>query len=259
MRALRAALIPVVTAAMLGAFVLVSASGTTRLAPSELMPDLVTMPFNAISIRHEGGRIVLRFGNTIGNQGLGVLELRPRRRDCDGDGDFSNDRLAIQRIYEDTDASGAFERDTDLIGRTVQVGCMVFHPAHDHWHLQGFARYELRSVATDEVMAASPKVSFCVRDSLPAFPDLPGFSHFPYYGACSRNAVTGMSVGWADLYDASLPGQDLDVAGLPNGRYCLTSVADPRDRIDEADETNNARSLLLRLRDGTVESLGVSC
>jgi len=49
------------------------------------------------------------------------------------------------------------------------------------------------------------------------------------------------------------------VTGLPNGRYCLTSTADPKDGIDEADETNNVRSLLLRLRDGTVANLGVSC
>ena len=244
---------------MLGSLGLPPAFGATRVAPTELMPDLVTMPFDAISIGHEGGRTVLRFGNTVGNQGIGVLELRPRRRDCDGDGDVSNDRLAIQRIYEDTNASGAFERGTDLIARTVEVGCMVFHPAHDHWHLQGFARYELRSIATGETVAASPKVSFCVRDSVPAFADLPGFSRFPYYGACSRNSITGLSVGWADLYDASLPGQDLVVTGLPNGRYCLSSTADPKDGIDEADETNNARSLLLRLRDGTVENLGVSC
>jgi hypothetical protein len=259
MKALCVVFAPFVTAAVVGALVAIPAFGSARLAPSELMPDLSTMPFGGISIRHEGGRTVLRFGNTVGNQGLGVLELRPRRRDCDGDGDVSNDRLAIQRIYEDTDASGAFERGTDLIARTVEVGCMVFHPAHDHWHLQGFARYELRSMATGAVVAASPKVSFCARDSLPAFPDLPGFSAFPYYGACSRNSITGLSVGWADLYEASLPGQDLDVTGLPNGRYCLTSVADPKDRIDEADETNNARTRLLRLRDGAVEDLGANC
>ena len=136
---------------------------------------------------------------------------------------------------------------------------MVFHPAHDHWHLQRFARYELRSVATDAVVAASPKVSFCVRDSLAAFPDVPGFSAFAYYGQCARNSITGLSVGWADWYAAFLPGQDLDVTGLPNGRYCLTSTADPRDGIDEADETNNARSRLLRLTDGAVEDLGVGC
>ena len=86
-----------------------------------------------------------------------------------------------------------------------------------------------------------------MRDSLAAFPDVPGFSAFAYYGQCARNSITGLSVGWADWYAAFLPGQDLDVTGLPNGRYCLTSTADPRDGIDEADETNNARSRLLRL------------
>jgi Lysyl oxidase len=259
MTARRAALVSFLLAGVLGALGVASAFAAPRRAPAELMPDLVTLPFDGISIHQEGARTVLRFGNTIGNQGLGVLELRPRRRDCNGDGDFTNDRLAIERIYEDTNASGAFERGTDLIGRTVEVGCMVFHPAHHHWHLQRFARYELRSIATGDTVVASPKVSFCVRDSLVAFADLPGFSVFAYYGECKRNSITGLSVGWADWYGAFLPGQDLDVTGLPNGRYCLTSTADPQDGIDEADETNNVRSRLLRLADGTVEDLGVSC
>ena len=157
MTARRAAFVSSLLAAVLAALGAVSAFAAPKLTPSELLPDLVTLPFDGITIHPEGGRTVLRFGNTIGNEGLGVLELRPRRRDCDGDGDFSNDRLAIQRIYEDTNASGAFERGTDLIARTVEVGCMVFHPAHNHWHLQRFARYELRSVATDAVVAASPQ------------------------------------------------------------------------------------------------------
>jgi lysyl oxidase len=237
----------------------VPVAAASRLSPVELMPDLVTRPFTGITIQHSDGRLLLRFGTIVGNQGLGVLELRPRRLDCDGDGDFANDRLAIQRIYEDTDASGSFERGTDLIARTVTVGCMVFHPAHDHWHLQRFARYALRSIGSGEIVAASPKVSFCVRDSLPVFPDLPGFISTLYYGQCARNSITGLSVGWADLYDASLPGQDLDVTGLPNGRYCLTAEVDPRDGIDEADESNNDRSALLRLRDGTVEKLADAC
>ena len=259
MTARRTAFASFVLAVMLAALGVASAFAAPRRAPAELLPDLVTRPFDGISIQTTGDRTLLRFGNTIGNQGLGVLELRPRRRDCDGDGDFTNDRLALQRIYEDTDGSGAFERGTDLIGRTVEVGCMVFHPAHDHWHLQRFARYELRSIATDEVVAASPKVSFCVRDSLPAFTDVPGFQPFAYYGGCARNSITGLSVGWADFYAADLPDQDLDVTGLRNGRYCLTSTADPRDGIDEADETNNAATRLLRLRDGAVQDLGVSC
>jgi uncharacterized protein YjiS (DUF1127 family) len=259
MFARRAAFVSFVLSGVLTAMGIASAVAAPERAPVELMPDLVTLPFDGISIHVESGRTVLRFGNTIGNQGLGVLELRPRRRDCDGDGDFSNDRLAIQRVFEDTNASGAFERGADLIARTVEVGCMVFHPAHNHWHLQRFARYELRSIATGETVAASPKVSFCVRDSRAAFTDLPGFSSVAYYGECARNSVTGLSVGWADWYAAFLQGQDLDVTGLPNGRYCLTSTADPKDGIDEADETNNARSRLLRLRDDAVTDLGVSC
>ncbi len=224
-------------------------------APAELLPDLVTAPLDGLAIDRSGGHKALRFSNTIANDGLGVVELRPRRRDCDGDGNFSNDRLAIQRIYVD-DGSGEFERGVDTIGRTVEVGCMRFHVAHDHWHLERFARYVLRSALDGAVVSRAPKVSFCLRDSLPFDADVPGHQPFPYYGECHRNSTTGLSVGWGDLYSAYLAGQRLSLAGLPNGRYCLISNADPADAIDESVESNNAASALLRIRARTVTDLG---
>lgn len=224
--------------------------------PVELLPDLVTAPITGLSIDRSHGHKSLRFANTIANDGLGVVELRPRRRDCDGDGSFADDRLAIQRIYVD-DGSGKFERGVDTIGRTLEVGCMRFHPAHDHWHLDRFARYILRSVGDTTVVSRAPKVSFCVRDSLPYDPDVPGHPPTPHYGECQRNTITGLSVGWGDLYGASLAGQELSLAGLPNGRYCLTSIADPRDSIDESNEANNAASALLRIQARRVTVLGV--
>ena len=48
--------------------------------------------------------------------------------------------------------------------------------------------------------------------------------------------MTGLSIGWADYYGSTLPGQELDIRGLPDGRYCLRNEADPADRLDESDE-----------------------
>ncbi len=59
--------------------------------------------------------------------------------------------------------------------------------------------------------------------------------------------MEGLSIGWADTYDASLPGQSLAVAGLPAGNYCLISRADPVNRIDELSDTNNNRRTRLHL------------
>ena len=35
--------------------------------------------------------------------------------------------------------------------------------------------------------------------------------------------------------------------GLPDGRYCLRTTADPADRLRESNQTNNDRSTLVRI------------
>ncbi len=57
----------------------------------------------------------------------------------------------------------------------------------------------------------------------------------------------GLSVGWFDVYAANLPGQELDIRGVRDGRFCLKMTADPGDRVLEANETDNTRSTILRI------------
>jgi len=223
-----------------------------------LRPNLVTMPFGDVSIARASGVRELRFANTVGNRGPGVLELLPVADDCDGDGDPQDDRSAYQRLYGDTDGDGVFTRGVDQPARERFVGCMVFHPQHDHWHLEEFARYVLTEPSTGRVVALSDKVSFCVRDSFVAW-TLPGAPAQPYFGECTQDGTTGMSVGWADWYGADLYGQSLDITGLADGRYCLRSLADPSRRIVERRDDDNRRSLLIRIRVSTVRSLAGPC
>jgi hypothetical protein len=90
------------------------------------------------------------------------------------------------------------------------------------------------------VVARATKVSFCIVDNGRAFL-LPGSPEFQYYDVCEEpTAVTGLSIGWADTYGAGLPGQHLDVSGLPDGEYCLISKADPSDRLRELRNRNNS-------------------
>jgi hypothetical protein len=236
----------------------VANAGAPGRGDAVLRPNLVTLPFGDVSIERSPGVRALRFSNTVGNRGPGVLELLPVADDCDGDGDPQDDRSAFQRLYDDTDGDGVFTRGVDRPFGERFVGCMLFHPEHDHWHLEDFARYELTRPATGRVVALSDKVSFCVRDSLAAWSPQ-GAPSQPYFGECTQDGTTGLSVGWADLYQADLYGQSLDIHGLANGRYCLRSLADPSRRIAERRDDDNRRSLLLRIRGSTVVPLAGAC
>jgi hypothetical protein len=223
-----------------------------------LRPNLITLPLGDVSIHRSPGIRELRFSNTVGNRGPGVLELLPVADDCDGDGDPQDDRSAYQRLYGDTDGDGVFTRGVDQPVEERFVGCMLFHPEHDHWHLEDFARYVSVKPATGRVVSAADKVSFCVRDSLAAW-SLPGTPAEPYFGECTQDGTTGMSVGWADLYAADLAGQSLDIRGLADGRYCLRSLADPSRRIVERRDDDDRRSVLIRIRGSRVRPLTGPC
>jgi hypothetical protein len=58
----------------------------------------------------------------------------------------------------------------------------------------------------------------------------------------------GISVGYADRYEAHLEGQFVDLTGLPEGRYVLTHTVNPEQTLIESDYSDNASSLLVGLR-----------
>lgn len=226
-----------------------------------LEPDLVTLPIEAgdLGMQRDGDRALLRLSNEIGNQGAGPLEITPSEvsENCDGDGDPVNDRDAFQRIYGDGDADGLYDGAAEPVELERLFGCMRYHPAHDHWHVLDFARYELRREPIGRLALRARKIGFCVVDNRLAFPG-EGAGSEPFYPTgpaeqaeqqgCQEAETQGLSPGWADIYLLKLPGQELDVTGLRRGRYCLVSTADPLNLLDERDEDNNATSVRLALR-----------
>jgi Lysyl oxidase len=241
-----------------------------------LLPDLRTRPPSQFTIDldepgHVGTRL-LRFSNDVLNRGTGPLELGPKAEDCDENGNFDDDRTAYQHVFKDTetiDSPGEFLRmkdgsPADLFDER-EAGCSMFHLAHNHWHFQDFAKYELRPMATDgpseTVVGSSDKVSFCLVDTNQVRNDLPGFSSTRYYGVgllhCDKDEVTGISIGWSDLYSAGLADQWIDIGpkggGIPNGTYCMISTVDPSDHLLEIKETNNSRSIRLKIKGNSVE------
>ena len=170
-----------------------------------------------------------RCSTIVGNRGPGPAELFPGwpdTSDCDHDGDPDNDRIASQRIFNDSNENGTFERGVNSAASTQVIGCFIFHPEHDHWHFEEFARYgwagpsghgwrprrRSRSASGTRHVRRAPRVALLA-----------------HYGECTGRHQ-GLSVGWSDLYQSNLSGQELDIRGLPAGRYCLRNVADPAAR-----------------------------
>jgi hypothetical protein len=204
-----------------------------------LLPDLETLPPSDLIIRENqlSGQKLLRFTNSIINNGPGVLELKGEVDVADGNASIS------QQIYR---------IDGSIIER--EVNDYVFHQVHDHWHFYNFARYELWTIASDwrvgTLVSLSDKVSFCLRDI--ARSESLNSSERAVFTRCGQESQ-GISPGWIDTYLYYYDGQTLDISGLPDGSYILRSIADPEDLLWEVDSTNNDVHLYIRIEGNKVE------
>src|SRR5512134_1247132 len=141
-----------------------AASGTSEGAPH--YPDLITKaPFGVRLSAGKGSGTLRRlfFGNTIGNIGEGPLELRAENDAATGLTE------AYQEIYTHLGPVGGKTGGQITLLSSSLVGIFVFHPAHNHWHMADFARYELRAInpdgSTGAVVASTDKFSFCMIDT----------------------------------------------------------------------------------------------
>jgi hypothetical protein len=57
----------------------------------------------------------------------------------------------------------------------------------------------------------------------------------------------GISVGYGDDYDAHLEGQEIDITGLPPGRYLLVHTVNPDRSLAELSYENNTSRALIRI------------
>jgi hypothetical protein len=207
-------------------------------------PDLQVLPPFDIGIESGvmTGRKLLRFSSDIANLGAGPLEIVATNNTATGKTD------AYQRLYSHDDSTNWY------VANTVYAGTFIFHPQHDHWHFEDFARYELRDAAADgslggTVLASSEKVSFCLTDYQLVDPMLE-HAGTETYDLCGQTYPQGISVGWADVYAWDLYGQSLDITGLADGDYWLVVTADPDHRLDEggsAFEDNNTAAVKFHL------------
>jgi hypothetical protein len=224
--------------------------------PRWLLPDMRSLGARDLQIVGSADDRQLRFAAWLGNDGPGPLLVVPRP----GPGCPPEQRAAEQILHFDTAGDGVYQRRDDPPRRQRPVGCMVDHPTHDHWHFDAMAGYALVTVDGSRSLAARDKVSFCLRDNS----RVPGASAThtrAYFGECERDTEQGISPGWVDVYDSDTPGQSLRLpAGMPDSVYCLTLEADPRDLLLEADETDNATAIAVRITGRSVRpASGPAC
>ncbi len=194
-------------------------------------PDLRPLPAWAVWLDGSSGRELLSFAATVWNAGTSPLAVTGTRR--------AGTELmdAVQHFYDPSGRevgsapAGTFEWDP--------------RPGHEHWHFTDFAAYRL--VGPDGQVVASQKQAFCLSNQDNIDTTIPLAAWQPVFGF---NAVCGqedaqtleqrLDLGWGDTYVQDLPGQAIDVTGLPNGTYQLEITANPNGRLHESDTSNNA-------------------
>jgi lysyl oxidase/IPT/TIG domain-containing protein len=221
-------------------------------AQTDLLPNLVPLPASELSVVQDtNGHTLLRFAAVNTNVGAGPLELVP------GGIDGTSQQI-FQRIYS---SDGSFH---DRL-----AGTMTYHPQHNHFHFNNFARFTLTALTNASGSGqTSEKTSFCVEDTTPIDLSLPGAPRNGVYTTCNRD-VQGISVGWADRYGPSLDGQSIDITGDPEGDYHLTIETDPASpsdqtdgvpgQLEETDDSDNVSCVRLHIIPATrlVQVLGI--
>ncbi len=190
--------------------------GTSTPTVNGLLPDLRMAPLDDLQAeRADDGRLLLRFTATIVNVGAGPMEVRAMRQGDDlGPG--------VQRVYGE---DGEF---TDVTGDATFFWA---GDGHDHWHATDLQGYRVESLDGGTDTAVSEKHGFCLFDNLmhegfeDRAPDAPVYECPDSQSAASIQM--GLSVGWEDIYPATLPNQFIDISDLRAGRYRLWAEADP--------------------------------
>lgn len=226
-----------VSRAAVAVAVLLAASAASAQVVARV-PNLTPFPAYAITLAPNGtGGTSLIFSTTSWNDGQGPLELVAGETNSQG-------QNVYQRVY-----------NSDGTYRDYLAGTFVYHPDHGHFHFEDYALYTLQPASANGGSSrTSSKTTFCLMDTNLVDGTLPGAPSVPVYSTCGAT-IQGMSVGWGDTYGRNLPGQGIDVTGLPEGDYRLVIEIDPKHRLIETNENDNVACTLVHLAPTSVTVL----
>lgn len=203
---------------------------------SDLLPDLTTPASTETFYSVQGGRTLLKFTALFGNVGKGAFELDSSAEDAQP-GEAVNAR---QRVFR-----------ADGTSWDRQVGMLFWHGIHEHYHYDDFGEYRLELIrpavgTASETFVVDQKTTYCMRDDT-MFEHPSEAPRQPMtYGGCTQDRQ-GVSVGWYDVYLATLPDQYFDVTDLPAGLYRLSFDLDPHRHFLESRRDNNVSMAFFEL------------
>lgn len=219
----------------------------------ELVPDQQLLADDHVVWRDpQTGQFLLAFSAGIENLGSGTLNVVGYRDSVARAVPNPNTMPAYQRIFH---ADGSCDE--------LQIGTLTYHDIHHHYHLDGVMKYELLNSRLKAVKPNS-KAAFCLADIAVVDATLPGFPNAPAYNGCDPNARTtyvnmGTSIGWEDIYDKQLFGQNFDVTDLmsrPQAQYFIRQTVDDAGIIFEQNNANNTTGVWVTLGIGVPYSTG---
>jgi hypothetical protein len=122
----------------------------------------------------------------------------------------------------------------------------VWSQSHGHYHIKDFNQYHLLNTDSQEV-APGFKQAFCLMDIEQMDPQAG-----PAKYSCGDQGVTA---GWADVYDSSLPCQYIIIDGVPDGDYRLVATTNYRGVAPEDRYNDNSVLAGVRIRGNTATSI----
>jgi glucose/arabinose dehydrogenase len=243
----------VVLVTVISAVVLATVTAAVLLVPAlavgtpggPQLPDLDQETPGQLTVLASGNgkhrRWLLGFSSAVSNVGAGPLTISGHRPD------ESTPTMTADQII-----SGPTPQVAPGVGKLRYVRSAT----HEHWHLIGFERYELRRAGSTRPVVRDRKSGFCLGDRYPVQGRLlAGAPPQPVIiGRCGLrqpgllNISEGISVGYGDIYAAYVEFQDLPLDGLRDGHYVLVHRVDPEGRLHELSKANNSASVLLDVR-----------
>ena len=230
---------------------------STTLRAGALLPDLVpdqqVLADDHVVWRDpKTGQFLLAFSAGIMNLGAGTLNVVGYRDPVAGSVPDPNEIPAYQRLFH---PDGSCDE--------LPVGVMSYHEDHHHWHLEGVMTYELLN-AKGKAVKPTTKVAFCLADIAVVDATLPGSPTAPAYNGCDPNRSstyvnTGTSIGWEDIYDKMLFGQNFEVTDLmaqAQAWYFIRQTVDAAGILHEQNNGNNVTGIWVRLGIGVPYSTG---
>lgn len=205
-----------------------------------LLPDLKLNPPQQLFIEESEKGKIIHFSTGFINQGKGPLEIEGKPDEAAGR------TKAVQKILK---------KDGTSESRTL--GEFILHPEHDHWHIEKYSLFELWSLKgnreKDKLLATTEKLSFCLWDEYEYDLKLENAPRERKYLGVCNNEIQGISVGWSDVYEADIAGQEVDISKIPDGSYMIRSVINLDKKIMESNYDNNEATVFVKIEGADIE------